>query len=130
MVTIATGTVRPSPASKQENAIQSMSFGPVVAAIGSGVITNATTGIQAGATAATSLTGLAPAGADDVSMQAATAFSAEAAQLLAMNAAAQEELARTGTALIQIARMYTDTNAVASDLLGANPLSSYGLAGV
>jgi hypothetical protein len=58
------------------------------------------------------------------------AFSAEAAQLPALNQAAQEELARAGAALIQIARMYSDTDAVASDLIGANPLSSYRLAGV
>jgi len=71
-----------------------------------------------------------PAGADDASLQAAMAFSAEAAQLPALNQAAQEELARAGAALIQIARMYSDTDAVASDLIGANPLSSYRLAGV
>jgi hypothetical protein len=47
-----------------------------------------------------------------------------------LNQAAQEELARTGAALIQIARMYSDTDAVAGDLIGANALSSYSLAGV
>ncbi len=58
------------------------------------------------------------------------AFSAEAAQLLALNQAAQKELMRTGTAVTQIARIYTETDVAAAELLGANPLSSYRLAGV
>jgi PE family len=42
-------------------------------------------GFQAGATASMSVTALAPAGADDVSMRAAMAFSAFATEMLALN---------------------------------------------
>jgi PE family len=86
--------------------------------------------LQAGATASTSITGLAPAGADDVSAQAATVFAAEAAQMLALSAAAQEELMRTGAALADIARMYAETDAAAAGrLLEIRPPVSYRLAG-
>ena len=54
--------------------MQSLSFDPAAASIGPQVVTNAIDGLEAGAAAATSLTGLAPAGADDVSMQTATAM--------------------------------------------------------
>ena len=80
--------------------------------------------------AAPALTELVPAGADEVSLRAAMAFAAEAAQLLAPNKAAQEELMRTGAAFTQIARMYTETDAAAAGLIDANPLASYRLAGV
>jgi hypothetical protein len=50
------------------------------------------------------LTSLVPAGREEVSMQAALAFAEEAAQMLALNQAAQLELTRTGDALAEIAR--------------------------
>jgi hypothetical protein len=62
-------------------------------------------------TVSTSVTGLAPAGADEVSAQAATAFSTAAAQMLALNNAAQGELMRTGAAFTDIARRYAETDA-------------------
>nr|WP_275580676.1 PE family protein [Mycobacterium riyadhense] len=68
-------------------------------------------GLSAGSTAAMSvLSGLVPAGAEEVSAQAVLAFAQEAASMLASNTAAQEELMRTGTALTDIARMYGDAD--------------------
>ena len=76
--------------------MQSMSFDPAGATIGSQVVDDAIQGLQAGVTVSTSVTGLAPAGADEVSAQAAMAFAAAGAQMLTLNTAAQEELMRTG----------------------------------
>ncbi|MFZ1178287.1 MAG: PE family protein [Mycobacterium sp.] len=56
------------------------------------------------------MTALVPAGADEVSVLAATAFAAGGVAMLAVNTAAQEELARTGVALTDIARMYSQVD--------------------
>jgi hypothetical protein len=111
--------------------MQSMSFEPVVGDIGAQVIDNGLQGLQAGISASTSVTALAPAGGDDVSMRAATAFAAEAAQLLALHRAAQEELIRTGAAVTEIARRYAETDAAAAAaVISAGSLSGYQMAGV
>lgn len=60
-----------------------MSHDPIAADIGTQVSDNALHGVTAGSTALTSVTGLVPAGADEVSAQAATAFTSEGIQLLA-----------------------------------------------
>ncbi len=78
--------------------MQSMSFQPVVADIGEQVVNIGTNALEQAAKASMSMTGLAPAGADEVSAQAAMAFHEEAAALLALNQAAQQELMRTGSA--------------------------------
>lgn len=68
-------------------------------------------------------------------MQAAIAFAAEGAQMLASNTAAQQELLQTGTALVNIAKMYSQVDDTAADTLafGApgplSRLSSQPLAG-
>lgn len=90
--------------------MQPMSHNPAVAGIGQRVLANGVRGQAVGATAAASVTGLPPAGADEVSTQAATAFDAEAAQLLALNAAAQEELTRAGAKLTEIAGIYSSVD--------------------
>jgi PE family len=87
--------------------MQPMSHNPAVAGIGEQVVASGAEGQAVGATAAGSVTGLPPAGADEVSAEAAAAFDAEAAQLLALNAAAQEELTRTGAKLTEIADIYS-----------------------
>lgn len=97
--------------------MQSMSIDPAAADIGAQVADNACQGLQAGATASTSLMSLLPAGADEVSAQAVTAFTAEAAQLLALNQAAQEELRRAGEAFREVARVYSDMDGAAADSL-------------
>ncbi len=110
--------------------MQSMSFDPAAASIGSQVVGSGMQGLQAGVTATTPITALAPAGADEVSAQAVMAFAAEAPGMLALTTAAQEELVRTGTAFIDIARMYSEVDAAAAgSLLGVRPLSGYRLAG-
>lgn len=94
--------------------MQPMSFDPAVASVGAHLIDSALRSTQAAATASTALTALTPAGAEDVSAQAAMAFSAEATRLLALQQAAQQELMRAGAAIVEIARMYTETDATAA----------------
>ncbi|CKO11860.1 PPE family protein [Mycobacterium tuberculosis] len=74
--------------------MEKMSHDPIAADIGTQVSDNALHGVTAGSTALTSVTGLVPAGADEVSAQAATAFTSEGIQLLASNASAQDQLHR------------------------------------
>lgn len=99
--------------------MESMSIDPAVVAIGSRLVDAASRGLGSGAAALPSLTALAPAGAEEVSMQAATAFAAEAEALLALNTAAQEELARAGAAVADIARMYSQVDGEAAGALMA-----------
>ncbi|WP_252980117.1 PE domain-containing protein [Mycobacterium riyadhense] len=79
-----------------------MSFQPVVADIGEQVVNIGTNALEQAAKASMSMIGLAPAGADEVSAQAAMAFHEEAAALLALNQAAQQELMRTGSAAFDL----------------------------
>ncbi|KAA1249205.1 PE family protein [Mycobacterium simiae] len=95
--------------------MQPMSIDPAAADVGRQVADNAFQGLAAGAIAATSLMSLVPAGAEEVSAQAVAAFTAEAAQLLALNQAAQEELQQAGKAFSEIARMYSDMDGAAAD---------------
>ena len=83
-------------------------------------------GLDSGAAALMKLTSLIPAGSEEVSMQAAMAFAAEGAQMLASNTAAQQELLQTGTALVNIAKMYSPVDDTAADTLAVGapgPLS-------
>lgn len=100
-----------------------MSFGPAAGDIGGQVVELGKAALDAAGKAAASVTGLAPAGADEVSAQAVTAFHSEAAAALAANQAAQQELVRTGTAFTQIAQTYTDVDQTAASTLvfGVNP---------
>ncbi len=107
-----------------------MTFDPSAADIGPQVVDNAAQGLQAGATAATSLTELMPAGADEVSLQAMLAFADDAAQLLALNQAAQQELMRTGEAFTRIARIYQEADVLAARRVGAIPFGAPELARV
>lgn len=94
--------------------MQSMTFSSATTDIGSQISDNAFGGLQAGATAADVLTSLLPAGADEVSAQAVTAFTSDAAQVIALHQAAQQELMRVGAAIGDIARMYSDVDAEAA----------------
>ncbi|KUI45896.1 PbsX family transcriptional regulator [Mycobacterium sp. GA-1199] len=80
---------------------------PGAVGIGTQVVANGTRGLAAGTTAGAAVTALVPAGADEVSAQAAVAFAAEGVETLAMNTFAQEELARMGAAVIESAGIYT-----------------------
>jgi hypothetical protein len=97
--------------------MEPMSHDPMAGAIGLHVVDIATRGLASGATAAGPVTALAPAGADEVSLQAVAAFAAEGAAMLALNTAAQEEVARTGAALTDIARMYAQVDGEAAGAL-------------
>jgi len=99
--------------------MESMSIDPAAAVVGSELVAVASRALGAGGTALPVLTGLAPAGAEEVSLQAALAFAAEAEAMLALNAAAQEELARAGLAVTEIARMYAQVDGEAAASLAA-----------
>jgi hypothetical protein len=105
----------------------SMSQDPAAAVIGGQVIEMGTRALAAGAAAAPTVTALAPAGAEEVSMQAAAAFAAEAAAALAAHTAAQEELMRAGAALIDVVRMYAQTDATAAGTMGASAMEFGGI---
>lgn len=91
--------------------MEPLTHNPAVDGIGAQVIANGVRGLAGGTAASAEVTALAPAGADEVSAQAALAFAAEGLQTLATNALAQEELARTGAAYIEAAAIYTATDA-------------------
>jgi PE family len=97
--------------------MESMSHDPVAGDIGSQLVDIAMQGLDSGAAALMKLTGLIPAGSEEVSMQAAMAFAAEGAQMLTSNTAAQQELLQTGTALVNIAKMYSPVDDTAADTL-------------
>ncbi|MBX9638449.1 MAG: PE family protein [Mycobacteriaceae bacterium] len=112
--------------------MDSMSHDPAAGDIGSQLVDIGSQGISAGSTAAVSvLTGLIPAGGEEVSMQAVMAFAQEAATMLASNAAAQEELMRAGSALTDIARMYGESDDAAAGALAFSTatMSRFGAAG-
>ena len=87
--------------------MQPMTHNPGAVGIGSQVVANGTRGLATGTAATAEVTALVPAGADEVSAQAALAFAAEGVEAMAMNTFAQEELARTGAAVMEIAGIYT-----------------------
>ena len=74
--------------------------------------------LESGASAVASLTGLIPAGSEEVSMQAAAAFALEGAQMLASNTAAQQELMSAGMSLMDIATNYGNVDGAGADSLG------------
>jgi PE family len=105
----------------------SMSHDPAAAVIGAQLIEMGTRAVATGAASAPAVTALAPAGAEEVSMQAAAAFEAEAAAALAAHTAAQEELARTGAALMDIARMYAQADETAAGAIVASAVEATGM---
>lgn len=96
-----------------------MSHDPAAGAIGVQLVDMAARGLSSGAAASMAVTALVPAGADEVSAQAAAAFAAEGAAMLALHTAAQEEVARTGATLTDIARMYSQVDGEAAGVLEA-----------
>lgn len=102
----------------------SMSHDPAVAIIGGQLTEMGVAALATGAAAAPSVTSLVPAGAEEISMQAAMAFAAEAGKALAAHAAAHQEISRTGAALVNITRMYTQADVTAAGHLEANAARS------
>jgi hypothetical protein len=103
--------------------MEPLSHDPAAAVIGSQLVELGILGLGSGAASAASVTGLIPAGAEEVSAQAAMAFAADAAAMLAMQTAAHEELMRAGTALTDIVRMYTQADDTAAGALTVSALS-------
>lgn len=87
--------------------MQPMTHNPGAVGIGAQVVANGARGLAAGTTASAAVTALVPAGADEVSAQAAVAFAAEGVETLAMNTFAQEEMARAGAGFMEAAGIYT-----------------------
>jgi PE family len=103
--------------------MQPLSHNPAAGLIGTQLVEIGTRGLESGAAVVMSVTGLIPAGAEEVSAQAAAAFAEEAAAMLAFNTAAQEELMRAGAALTDIARMYTQADDTAAGSMMASAMS-------
>lgn len=102
----------------------SMSHDPAAAVIGAQLTEMSVAAVAAGAAVAPAVSTLPPAGAEEVSIGAAFAFAAMAQTELATYSAAQQELARAGAALVDIARMYAQTDATAAGALAANPMEA------
>lgn len=86
--------------------MQSLSHNAGSIGIGGQITANGSRGLATGTAAAVGVSVLAPAGSDEVSVLASAAFMAEGVQTLGINALAQEEIARAGAAIIQIAGVY------------------------
>lgn len=97
--------------------MQTMSFHPMVADIGNQLVDMGGRSLESAAKASMTVSALVPAGADEVSAQAIQAFESAAASMLALNAAAQQELMRAGQVLTQIAQLYTDMDEAAAETL-------------
>ena len=97
--------------------MQPMSHNPAAAAIGSQVVANGARGLAGGTAASAEVTALIPAGADEVSAQAALAFATEGMESLALNAFAQEELSRAGAAYAEAAGIYTTVDGANASVL-------------
>lgn len=86
--------------------MQPMTHNPGAAGIGAQVVANGARGLAGGTAASAAVTGLVPAGADEVSAAAAATFASEGVEALALNTFAQEELARAGAAYVEISGVY------------------------
>lgn len=91
--------------------MQPMSHNPAAVGVGAQVIANGLRGLAAGTTATAEVTALIPAGAEEVSAQAALAFASEGMETMATNAFAQEELSRAGAAFTEAAGTYAAVDA-------------------
>ena len=97
--------------------MQPMEHNPAAAGIGTQVVANGALGLAGGTAATAEVTALVPAGADEVSAQAAMAFATEGVEALALNTFAQEELARAGAAYVEIAGIYSAVDSVNASVL-------------
>ncbi|BBY94724.1 putative PE family protein PE35 [Mycobacterium gallinarum] len=86
--------------------MQPLEHNPGAVGIGTQVVANGVRGLAAGTVAAAAVSALVPAGADEVSAQAAAVFAKEGVEALALNTFAQEELSRAGAAYVEIAGVY------------------------
>lgn len=91
--------------------MQPLSHNPAAIGVGGQVTANGARGLATGTAATAQVSALAPAGADEVSAAAVVNFAAEGVQTLGINALAQEEIARAGAAVIEIAGVYQAVDA-------------------
>lgn len=97
--------------------MQPLVHNPTAAGIGTQVVANGSRGLATGTVATAEVTALMPAGADEVSAQAVMAFAAEGVETLAQNTFAQQELARAGAAIVEIAGIYSAVDAANASTL-------------
>jgi hypothetical protein len=91
---------------KESTQMQPLNHNAGAAGIGAQVVANGARGLATGTAASATVSTLAPAGADEVSIHAALAFAFEGVQTLGMNTIAQEELSRAGASFVEIAGIY------------------------
>jgi hypothetical protein len=89
-----------------------------LASVGAQMMEGGVQGASQGAATLAPATGIAPAGADEVSAFAAPAYSAQTAALQAVNFFAQQEIVRYGAALIESAAAYANTDASGAVVVG------------
>jgi hypothetical protein len=94
-----------------------MSHDAAVAAIGAQLTEAGLRALAAGASSMPAVAALPPAGAEEVSAQAAAAFATEASAVLTAHAAAQQELLRAGAALVEISSIYEQADVTAAGTL-------------
>lgn len=97
--------------------MQPLAHNPAVLGVGGQVIANGSRGLATGTAATAEASALLPAGAEEVSVQAVLAFASEGAQMAALNAYAQQELARAGAAYLEANGIYTTADAQAAATL-------------
>jgi len=91
--------------------MQPMEHNPAAVGVGAQVVANGVRGLAAGTVATAAVSALVPAGADEVSAQAAAVFAKEGVEALALNTFAQEELSRAGASYMEIAATYEAVDA-------------------
>jgi uncharacterized protein (DUF39 family) len=91
--------------------MQPLEHNPGAIGVGTQVVANGARGVATGTATLSEASALVPAGADEVSMQAAMAFAVEGVEVMGLNAFAQEELARAGAAYVEAGAMYEATDA-------------------
>jgi hypothetical protein len=97
-----------------------MSLDSAASDIGSQIGDIAMSGLQAGISAVTTVTGLVPAGSDSVSLQAAVSFATEGMQALQQQASALQELMSTSQAIQQIVQQYASADTGAASAVAAS----------
>lgn len=97
--------------------MQPLEHNPGAVGVGSQVVANGARGLATGTATGAEVSALAPAGAEEVSIQASIAFATEGIQALALNALAQEELSRAGAAYVEAAGVYTTVDGSAATVL-------------
>lgn len=97
--------------------MQPLQHNPAVLGIGGQVIADGARGLATGTAATAEAAALLPAGAEEVSAQAVMAFASESMQVAALNAYAQQELARAGAAYLEATGIYTTVDGEAAATL-------------